>query len=146
MDKVYNPFDVANRLREMADLRRVAMQEVLLDCGMNKNAMTHMRKSMPSAGSLAKLADRLECSVDYLLGRTTDMLTPGADQTPPPIQETDGRQEDVPQLSRNTAEMLELFKQLPAREQILFIGRLQEAVVRTVGEGENSGSSPVKAG
>lgn len=146
MDKVYNPFDVANRLREMADLRRVAMQVVLSDCGMNRNAMTHMRKSMPSARSLAKLADRLECSVDYLLGRTSEMLTPGAGQAPAPIQDDGPDLDEAPQLSRNAAEMLELFEQLPAREQVLFIGRLQEAVARTVGEGKNSGSSPVKAG
>lgn len=143
---MYKSSDVADRLRSMAKLRGLSMASVLSDCGLNFNAMTHMKKSMPNAGSLAKLADRLECSVDYLLGRTSEMLTPGADQTPPPIQEIEGRPEEAPQLSRNSAEMLELFEQLSGRDQVLFIGRLQEAVARTAGEGKNSGSSPVKAG
>lgn len=143
---MYKSSDVADRLRSMAKLRGITMKEALKDADVSTNIMTNMRKSMPNATTLAKLADRLECSVDYLLGRTSEMLTPGADQTPPPIQETEGRQDDVPQLPRNSVEMLKLFEQLPSREQVLFIGRLQEAVTRTTGEGENSGSSPVKAG
>ena len=145
---MYKSSDVADKLRSMAKLRGVSMASVLTDCGLNFNTMTHMKKSMPNAGSLAKLADRLECSVDYLLGRTSEMLTPGADQTPPPVQEEADSPEDVPGLSSNAAEMLELFELLPPREQVLFIGRLQEAVTRTVGEGgaKGSGSSPVKAG
>lgn len=143
---MYKSSDVADRLRSMAKLRGVAMKTVLSDAGLGQNMMTMMRTSMPKADTLAKLADRLDCSVDYLLGRTSEMLSHGADQTPPPIQETEGRQEDVPQLPRNSAEMLKLFEQLSSREQVLFIGRLQEAVTRTTGEGENSGSSPVKAG
>ena len=145
---MYKSSDVADKLRSMAKLRGVSMASVLSDCGMNFNAMTHMRKSMPNAGSLAKLADRLECSVDYLLGRTTEMLTPGAGQAPAPIQDDGPDLDEPPQLSRNASEMLELFEQLPGREQVLFIGRLQEAVARTVGEGgaKGSGSSPVRAG
>lgn len=143
---MYKSSDVADKLRSMAKLRGVSMASVLSDCGMNFNAMTHMRKSMPNAGSLAKLADRLECSVDYLLGRTSEMLTPGAGQAPAPIQDDGPDLDKAPQLSRDASEMLELFEQLPSREQVLFIGRLQEAVARTVGEGKNSGSSPVKAG
>lgn len=145
---MYKSSDVADRLRSMAKLRGVSMASVLSDCGLNFNAMSHMKKSMPNSGSLAKLADRLECSVDYLLGRTSEMLTPGADQAAVPIQEEADSTEEAAQLSKNAADMLELFEQLPGREQVLFIGRLQEAVTRTTGEGgaRGSGSSPVKAG
>ena len=145
---MYKSSDVADKLRSMAKLRGVSMASVLSDAGLSYNLMTNMRKSMPNATSLAKLADRLECSVDYLLGRTSEMLTPGAGQAPAPIQDDGPDLEEAPQLSRNAAEMLELFEQLPGREQVLFIGRLQEAVARTVGEGgvRGSGSSPVKAG
>lgn len=145
---MYKSSEVADKLRSMARLRGVSMASVLSDAGLSYNLMTNMRKSMPNATSLAKLADRLECSVDYLLGRTSEMLTPGADQTPPPVQEEEDSPGDAPRLSSNAAEMLELFELLPPREQVLFIGRLQEAVARTVGEGgaKGSGSSPVKAG
>ena len=40
------------------------------DVGMGFNAMSNMRTSMPKADNLAKIADYLDCSVDYLLGRT----------------------------------------------------------------------------
>lgn len=145
---MYKSSDVADKLRLMSKLRGVTMKKVLSEAGLGQNMMTMMRTSMPKADTLAKLADRLECSVDYLLGRTSEMLTPGADQTPPPVQEEADSPEDVPGLSSNAAEMLELFELLPPREQVLFIGRLQEAVTRTVGEGgaKGSGSSPVKAG
>ena len=145
---MYRSSDVADRLRHVSKSKGMTMKAVLEDCGLNFNMMTMMRTSMPKADTLAKLADRLECSVDYLLGRTSEMLTPVAGQTPAPIQDNGPDLGEVPQLSRNAAEMLELFEQLPGREQVLFIGRLQEAVTRTTGEGgaRGSGSSPVKAG
>ena len=145
---MYKSSEVADKLRSMAKLRGLAMKTVLSDAGLGQNMMTMMRTSMPKADTLAKLADRLECSVDYLLGRTSEMLTPGAGHTPAPIQEADTDLGEAPRLSRDAAEMLELFEQLPGREQVLFIGRLQEAVARTAGEGgaKGSGSSPVRAG
>lgn len=145
---MYRSSDIADKLRQVSKSKGMTMKTVLEDCGLNFNMMTMMRTSMPKADTLAKLADRLECSVDYLLGRTTEMLTPGADQAAVPIQEEADSTEEAAQLSRNAAEMLELFEQLPGREQVLFIGRLQEAVTRTTGEGgaKGSGSSPVKAG
>lgn len=143
---MYRSSDVADRLRLVSKSKGITMKAVLEDCGLNFNMMTMMRSSMPKADTLAKLADRLECSVDFLLGRTTEMLTPGAGQAPTPAQDEGPNLGHPSQLSRDASEMLELFEQLPAREQVLFIGRLQEAVSRTVGEGKNSGSSPVKAG
>ena len=145
---MYRSSDIADKLRQVSKSKGMTMKTVLEDCGLNFNMMTMMRTSMPKADTLAKLADRLECSVDYLLGRTTEMLTPGAGHTAAPIPEEVADLEGGPQLSRNASEMLELFEQLPGREQVLFIGRLQEAVARTAGEGDakGSGSSPVKAG
>ena len=45
---------------------------MLKDCELNKNIISTMlsRGSMPKADNLAKIADYLDCSVDYLLGRT----------------------------------------------------------------------------
>lgn len=41
---------------------------------MNKNLLSSMttRLSWPQANNLARIADYLDCSVDYLLGRTDD--------------------------------------------------------------------------
>jgi transcriptional regulator with XRE-family HTH domain len=40
------------------------------NAGLNKNVTVNMKKSMPKADSLAKIADVLDVSVDYLLGRS----------------------------------------------------------------------------
>ena len=45
---------------------------MLTDCDINKNALYTMQASgyLPRAEALARIADYLDCSVDYLLGRT----------------------------------------------------------------------------
>lgn len=67
---MYNSSNVANRIKQMAKKRNVSVRQVLLQTGLNYNTMTAMRTSMPKADNLAKIADYLNCSVDYLLGRT----------------------------------------------------------------------------
>ena len=66
---MYKSSDVAERIKYMAKLRGQTMKVVLEEAGLNFNAMTHMKTSMPKADNLAKLADYLRCSVDFLLGR-----------------------------------------------------------------------------
>ena len=44
---------------------------MLVDSGLSKNVLDNMKKgSMPSVDKVAKIADFLEVSVDFLLGRT----------------------------------------------------------------------------
>ena len=69
---MYNSADVAARIKEQAAAQEVSVRQVLLSSGLNYNAMSAMRTSMPKADNLAKIADYLDCSVDYLLGRTND--------------------------------------------------------------------------
>ena len=54
---------------------------MLEDVGLGFNTMSNMKSSMPKADNLAKIADYLEVSVDYLLGRTDD---PGQKTEPAP--------------------------------------------------------------
>ena len=65
---------VADRIREIAKSKKLSMKQVLADAGLGYNTMTTYRTSMPKADNLAKIADCLDCSVDYLLGRTDDPL------------------------------------------------------------------------
>ena len=122
MDKLearvmYKSSDVAERIKYMAKLRGQTMKVVLEEAGLNFNAMTHMKTSMPKADNLAKLADYLRCSVDFLLGRTEEVS----------VAET-GIGGAATTLSENSREMLSLFEQLPERQQLILIGRLQEMV------------------
>lgn len=69
---MYESANVAARIKEIAKQRKITAKQMLSDAGLGNNMMTLMRTSMPKADSLAKIADVLDCSVDYLLGRTTD--------------------------------------------------------------------------
>lgn len=57
---------------------------------MNKNLLSSMttRLSWPQANNLARIADYLDCSVDYLLGRTED---PAAHKKILPVRKDDLR-------------------------------------------------------
>ena len=67
---MYDSNDIADRIRAIAKSKKLSMKQVLADAGLGYNTMTTYRTSMPKADNLAKIADRLDCSVDYLLGRT----------------------------------------------------------------------------
>lgn len=69
---MYNPQDTAERINRLAKLKGIQQKNLLDECGLNKNVISTMlsRGSMPKADNLARIADYLDCSVDYLLGRT----------------------------------------------------------------------------
>lgn len=67
---MYNSNEVSVKIKALAKKRKVSVKQVLSNAGLNENLMTHLRTSMPKADNLAKIADELDCSVDYLLGRT----------------------------------------------------------------------------
>ena len=67
---MYNSNDIAIRIKELAKIKNVTVKKLLADVGLGYNTMTTYRTSMPKADNLAKIADYLNCSVDYLLGRT----------------------------------------------------------------------------
>jgi hypothetical protein len=50
----------------------VPVKKMLGDVNLGLNTMSNMKSSMPKADNLAKIADYLNCSVDYLLGRTNN--------------------------------------------------------------------------
>ena len=52
------------------------MRQVLINAGLGFNTMTAYKTSMPKADNLAKIADVLDCSVDYLLGRENKKEAP----------------------------------------------------------------------
>lgn len=67
---MYSSTNIAERIKELAKIRGVSVKKLLEDVGLGFNTMSNMKTSMPKADNLAKMADYLGCSVDYLLGRT----------------------------------------------------------------------------
>ena len=65
--------EIANRIKEQAKQKNVLIKSMLAECDLNVNAISVFSKGQQlSCISLAKIADYLDCSVDYLLGRTDD--------------------------------------------------------------------------
>ena len=68
---MYITQEIANRIKARAKEQKVVLKEMLPACDMNINAVSEFRKGKHlSCISLARIADYLDCSVDYLLGRT----------------------------------------------------------------------------
>ncbi len=61
---------VAERIKKRTKEKNVTAKRMLAEVGLGVNTMSNMKTSMPTADNLAKIADFLDCSVDYLLGRT----------------------------------------------------------------------------
>ena len=72
---MYDPEKIADSIKNRAKERNIQMKDMLLDLGLNKNTLSTMYNgSMLKGDSLARIADYLDCSVDYLLGRTDKRL------------------------------------------------------------------------
>ena len=67
---MYNSNNVAERIKERAKQKGISITAVLWKANLGRNTMANFKTSMPKADNLARIADCLDCSVDYLLGRT----------------------------------------------------------------------------
>ena len=73
----YSSTLVANRIKLLLKKKKISASKMLLDCDMNKNALYTMQSAgyLPRLEAVARIADYLDCSVDYLLGRTDNPLS-----------------------------------------------------------------------
>lgn len=67
---MYNSKNIATRIKDLAKRKNIKLNDMFEKIGLGKNTMANFKTSMPKADNLAKIADFLNCSVDYLLGRT----------------------------------------------------------------------------
>jgi transcriptional regulator with XRE-family HTH domain len=68
---MYESTIVAEVIKNRAKKLNVQLKDMLHDLNLNKNTLSNMYKgSMLKGDSLARIADYLDCSTDYLLGRT----------------------------------------------------------------------------
>lgn len=68
---MYDSANVAATVKSRAKEQKITIKTMLIDLELGSNSMSswyHGKKI--SADSLARIADYLDCSVDYLLGRT----------------------------------------------------------------------------
>lgn len=68
---MYNAQNLVQRIKNRAKEKNVLIKTMLSDCDLSVNAISQITdKKGLSSFSLARIADYLDCSVDYLLGRT----------------------------------------------------------------------------
>lgn len=68
---LYDSLNIAERIKVRSRYQNIAIKDMLAELGLGSNTMSHMRHGRAIASdSLARIADYLDCSVDYLLGRT----------------------------------------------------------------------------
>ena len=83
---LYKSSEISMRIKHMAKQRGKTLGEVLSDCGLGVNTVSKMSKGTDILTlNFARIADVLDCSVDYLLGRSdapekTAPGSPGADE------------------------------------------------------------------
>lgn len=63
---------IAEHIKIQCKTQNITIKELLLHCGINRNFMYDLEKKekAPSVDKICKIADYLDCSVDYLLTRT----------------------------------------------------------------------------
>ncbi len=72
---MYDSPIVANKIKDFAKHKNISLKKILENCQLGSNTFSHMLHGRSVAfDSLAKIADYLNCSVDYLLGRTDDPM------------------------------------------------------------------------
>ena len=68
---MYKSLNVAEVIKARAKQKGVILKDMLSELGLGSNTMSNMRHNrMKAPDRLARIADYLDCSVDYLLGRT----------------------------------------------------------------------------
>ena len=69
---MYISANIANRIKELCKNKNIIIKEMLSDCGLSINTLSSMQSGgyYPRVEAICKIADYLDCSVDYLLGRT----------------------------------------------------------------------------
>ena len=68
---MYNSQELIIRIKERSKYKGILIRDVLSACDLNINTINQISdKKGVSCFSLARIADYLDCSIDYLLGRT----------------------------------------------------------------------------
>ena len=69
---MHNSQEVANVIKSLAKSKKITIGKMLSDCSLSVNTLSSMQSGgyYPRLEAIAKIADYLDCSVDYLLGRT----------------------------------------------------------------------------
>jgi len=74
--KQKSPQELAFSIKEIAKSQKITIKKMLSDCGLSVNTLSSMQSGgyFPRLENIAKIADYLNCSIDYLLGRESTVI------------------------------------------------------------------------
>ena len=134
---MYDAQTLSTRIRKMVKEKGFVQKEMLRACDLNENSLNQMSdKKGLSSFSLAKIADYLDVSVDFLLGRTDNPnITNSISNTNTTVNGTQANvinsnnynQETVAeQTDEMTAELVKAFRTLSFRDRLDVINLVLE--------------------
>ncbi|API72634.1 MULTISPECIES: helix-turn-helix domain-containing protein [Leuconostoc] len=97
---------IFDKIKEVSNLRGMSIDDVNYKAGLSNKAIYGWKKSTPKADNLEKVADVLNVSMDYLLGRIDEMNpTASNDLTEPQKQvayfiDPQATKEDIEQIKK----------------------------------------------
>lgn len=79
-----NNLQIAKTIKDFCKSKSVSVSDMLTSCGIRSGLIYDMEKrdKTPSIWIISQIADYLDCSVDYLLGRTDDPLSHKKEKAP----------------------------------------------------------------
>ncbi len=78
---MFEPYEIAERIKKCAKEKDITVKALLQKAGVGEKMVSNMsgkNGSYPQTDKIAKIAVILDCSVDYLLGRTDSPEVTGA--------------------------------------------------------------------
>ena len=84
---MFTSSQVAERIKKTAHDQGFLVKDILVTCQLNKNTLSSMKAGgyFPRMEGIVAIADQLDCSVDYLLGRTDDPILHQMDSSSSPL-------------------------------------------------------------
>lgn len=69
---MYNPCEISTTIKLIAKHQGLTIKKLLEDCQINKGFIYDLehKNTYPSCDKIFRIADYLDCSIDYLMGRT----------------------------------------------------------------------------
>jgi len=134
---LYKSDNIAKIIKKTAKAKNIQLKDMLIELELNKDTLSNMyRGSMLNGDSLARIADYLDCSVDYLLGRTDEQTgTYHANNVSSSFVQNDGavtlgsvsvssafnsNSNDIAS-SKEETEILNIYRSLEARDRTKFM-------------------------
>lgn len=136
---MYTSQDLAIRIKAIAKERNTVIKDMLAELSLGSNTMSALYHGKSIAfDSLAKIADYLDCSVDYLLGRTDNpnITSETYNNGDNGIQNVKNGTVNINQSDEMTKEISLLLSDLTYRQKTDLMKQIYDFVDETKKEGE----------